>query len=895
MIITLLLRGGMLSCLFLTNFIFAQAPVFNGATPNSTTIPKFEKFEVDIQLTAGYANAYDYDNITVQATITAPGGRVDVVDGFFMQDYTIGANGFASPVGNGSFRVRYAPNEIGAYSYVLSCTNLSGTATMPAQAFQCVSSEAHGFIRKNTTNYLSFDDNTQYIPIGENMGWQSNNVVVNYTNWVTDLANNGGNFIRVWMSSWAFALEWKNGDNGFSGLKRYKQSSAFYLDWLLDYCRQKDVYMMLALNNHGQVSSNVNPEWNNNPYNAVNGGPATNTWDFFTDATAKSLHKNRLRYIIARYGYSKNIQSWELFNELHWTNNFEAHKNEITTWDDEMSTYIKDKDVYKHLVTTSYGGTEITTNSWNLPNIDFTQTHFYVNSPNIETVLAAANQSFLSQYSKPTLNGEFGLGPAGAALSVSDPDGVHIHNAIWGSMFSGGLGSAMTWWWDDYIEPRNLYYHYKPLASVVSLIDFRNGNYRKAAASSQGGGGADAIISPGADWGKPPASDFTIDATGNITPAATSLSKYLYGNQFNTANRNPPTFNVNYPVAGQFKVVTGSQTGTSPKINIYVDGVQLLEQNAAVNATYTVNIPAGIHVIKCDNLGTDWILISNFTFTGVGSPLSIYVLKSDNSFKAAGYALNKNYNWQYLNNNGGTPPPAISGCSITVPAMQNGTYNVKLYSPSTGTILSELSISVTTGSLIIPMPSISWDVAFTAVELASLPIRLVSFTGKKEKHANYLYLHIATAEHVKTVFMERSSNANDFSTLQPISNSWASIAGKHQFIDETPGTGPNFYRLKIVDNDGRISYSGIVKLVNNATSFSVYPNPFNDFIMLQIDQGKYRVQVTDQNGRAVYTHLVNAVNNQAVTIPLNNLPKGVYYVNVFNHAGTIAGYMKIMK
>ncbi|MCZ0212168.1 hypothetical protein OZK63_43170, partial [Streptomyces sp. UMAF16] len=68
------------------------------------------------------------------------------------------------------------------------------------------------------------------------------------------------------------------------------------------------------LNHHGQVSTTVNPEWNNNPYNIANGGPCNNTWDFFSNSTAKNLFKNRMRYIIARYGYSNTIMSWELFN-----------------------------------------------------------------------------------------------------------------------------------------------------------------------------------------------------------------------------------------------------------------------------------------------------------------------------------------------------------------------------------------------------------------------------------------------------------------------------------------------------------------------------------------------------------------------------------------------------
>jgi hypothetical protein len=274
----------------------AQAPVFNSVTPNASSVAKFDKFELVINLTAAYTNPYDYNDIVVKCSFVSPAGNTYVADGFFMQDYTLNTTtGNLSAAGSGSFRVRFAPVETGAWQYTLSCTNTAGTTTQPVQSFQCTTSTDAGFIRKNNSNYLGFDNNAQYIPVGENMCWYNSNAYLNYSNWLTKLSDNKGNFIRLWMPDWAFGLEWKNGSNGFAGLKQYKQTSAYYLDWLLDFSRQKGVYVMLCLNHHGQVSTTTDAEWTNNPYNAANGGPCTNTWDFFTNITAKSLLKNRLR------------------------------------------------------------------------------------------------------------------------------------------------------------------------------------------------------------------------------------------------------------------------------------------------------------------------------------------------------------------------------------------------------------------------------------------------------------------------------------------------------------------------------------------------------------------------------------------------------------------------
>ena len=803
--------------------IHAQAPVFNSVTPNATAIAKYDKFELTIDLSAVYTNPYNYDDISMQCIFTSPGGRKDTVDGFYMENYSLNVStGALTDLGTHNFKVRYSPNEAGTWSYVLSAKNASGTTTKNAAIFQCTASSTHGFIKKNNTNYLNFDDGTQYIPVGENMGWQDNNTVIDYKNWLGKLSSNGGNFIRVWMSDWAFALEWKNGYNGYSGLEKYKQTSAYYLDWLLDKCKQLDVYMMLCLNQHGQVSSNVNPEWNNNPYNTVNGGPCSNTWDFFTNATARSWYKNRQRYIIARYGYSKNIQSWELFNEVDWTDDFINKQQSVTNWHNEMSAYIKSKDVYKHLVTTSYAYDTNDPDTWNLPNIDFTQTHYYVNAPNIETVLSNGVQKYLSAYNKPTLNGEFGLSGDGSNLATLDSNGVYIHNAVWGSALSGAMGSAMTWWWDNYIDPKNLYHHYKPLSSFLSGIKLKQNNYKKTTAIISGGGTSSLIVSPGEGFVKASASDFTIDANANMTPDANNLSTFLFGNTWNTQYRNPPAFHVTYPVNGKFKVITGSSSGTAPTIVIYVDGKQKLNQSAAVNTTSSVNISAGAHDIKVDNLGTDWISVSNYTFTKIAPALESFVLRSSAKNKIAGWLLNKNYNWQFLHDKG-KKPPSVTGASVLIPNIKNGTYTVNFYSCSTGKITNTANVAVNDGTLTIMLPSIKWDIAFT---------------GEQQGNEDILHAEIANNENVKSVLLERSSDGIHFTVLSNLSSSWSSINGAHVYTDAQPLKGNNFYRLNIADNDEEHSVSNVLLLVNGkAPGVYFYPNPFKNYVMLRAKSG----------------------------------------------------------
>ena len=691
----------------------AQAPVITAATPAASTVEQWGKFEISLDVSATWSNPFDYDEIRVACTFTDPDGQQTTVDGFFMQEYQAPdeQTGGLTAIGNGRFKVRFAPGKPGAWKYALSCTNASGTGTFPEQTFEVTapSGANKGFVRGDMTNYFHFDDGGQYIPVGENICWYQNNAYTDFKKWLTQLSDHGGNYFRLWQCQWGLGIEWKNNVSGFGGLRKYKQSSAFYTDWLLDFCAEKGIYVMLCLQHHGQVSSIVNSNWSENPYSQANGGPCANTWDFFTNTAAKNHTKNRLRYIVARWGYSRNILNWELFNEVDWTDQFDAKKGDVAAWHDEMAAWLIDRDPNRHLISTSFAQDFYDPQVWNQPHIDFTQTHYYIETPNLERALASGIRQYLDQFGKPTINGEFGLTTSGTGLSALDPDGIHLHNCLWGSLFAGATGAGATWWWDNYVEPKNLYHHFAPLAAVTQNIPFQAGNLTPAQGYATGVP-ADLVLTPSLGWAALADTSFTIQPGGAVTPAAARLSEFLYGAQWNTQYKRPPVFYFTHPLGGVFRVKTGGQTGQSPKIAVWLDGVKVLEQNAQINQTYEVNVPAGQHILKVDNTGTDWISVSGYTFSGLGSAVDVYVLKSPDQDKMAGWVLNNRYNHAYIGANG-QPAPA-SGALLVVPDVKNGAYNARLYDCLTGNLVSLEPVAVTNGSLELPLPDVLWDIAF---------------------------------------------------------------------------------------------------------------------------------------------------------------------------------------
>lgn len=689
-------------------------PSISQITPFATVVGQYEKFEASVELNAQFDNPYDYDQVHLSAKLTSPSGKERIIDGFYMWDFNInGQNGnLDTDHSEGEFRIRFAPDEIGHWTYQLQLSDSQGTTTSSTQSFQCVESaqsENKGFIRSNQTNYLHFDNGEQYIAIGQNICWQNNNPFLDYQNWLGQLKAQGGNFFRLWHAHWGLGLEWRAGQQQYQGLRRYKESSAAYQDWLFDYCNQNGIYVLLTLQHHGQVSTQVNPNWSESPYNMANGGPCQHTWDFFTNEEAIKHTQNRLKYVMARWGYARSIMAWELFNEVEWTDDFEQHKENIINWHSEMAQYIRANDSYDHLITTSFAHEYNDATMWALPDMDFTQTHYYFNAANLERVLAKGVKKYIEEYGKPTLTGEFGLGNIGSELSDMDPDGIHFHNGLWSPLFSGGLGTGMSWWWDSYIAPNDLYYHMAPIAKMVAEIPFLDKNLQ-ATPSIISGAPGDLSLTPTLGWGGIGTTDITIAPQGEISPTHAALGQYLYGAAWNTQHRSPPTFHFDLPEAGTFSVRTASSTGVGPRIAIYLDGTLVLSEEAQINSTYTVDVPAGAHSLQVDNIGTDWITISNYNFGGLGSALDTYILQSEDHDLATGWVLNNRYNHDYLNREG--LPPVVQGAKLLLPGLNNGSYFVRWFDCLTGQLTDSEIVTATNDTLQLVLPDILWDLAF---------------------------------------------------------------------------------------------------------------------------------------------------------------------------------------
>lgn len=180
---------------------------------------------------------------------------------------------------------------------------------------------------------------------------------------------------------------------------------------------------------------------------------------------------------------------------------------------------------------------------------------------------------------------------------------------------------------------------------------------------------------------------------------------------------------------------------------------------------------------------------------------------------------------------------------------------------------------------------------------ASLPVTMVSFTGKNEDHKNILSWQVASELNLDHYEIERSADGKDF---LPVGNVKAIGSDQYSFTDEDAGAALLYYRIRSVDKDGKFGYSRVIsiKTAYAAWQVTVSPNPVQNGTSLYIRsprQQQASFVITDISGRILYRRnvSVSAGSNQYKIDGMASFSKGIYMVAVI--CGSEKQTLKLIK
>jgi hypothetical protein len=150
---------------------------------------------------------------------------------------------------------------------------------------------------------------------------------------------------------------------------------------------------------------------------------------------------------------------------------------------------------------------------------------------------------------------------------------------------------------------------------------------------------------------------------------------------------------------------------------------------------------------------------------------------------------------------------------------------------------------------------------------ATLPVVLAQFIATKADNGS-VKLSWTTSQEVNAGYydVERSGNQTDWIKIGSVkAKGNSSIATDYSLFDNLPLDGTGYYRLKMVDLDGKFVYSKTVSVSANKNNVPlvIYNNPFTDMIRLKVNVGRSQnltMTVSDMLGK---TYLRQSIQAQA--------------------------------
>lgn len=179
-----------------------------------------------------------------------------------------------------------------------------------------------------------------------------------------------------------------------------------------------------------------------------------------------------------------------------------------------------------------------------------------------------------------------------------------------------------------------------------------------------------------------------------------------------------------------------------------------------------------------------------------------------------------------------------------------------------------------------PCKNYSVSPAIEAYELCPLPIELLSFAAVSDGERNKLTWTTSWEKNNAYFIIERSDDGKTFSQVGRVAgNGTTSNLVSYTFLDNSPLSGTNYYRLKQIDYNGAYSFSKVVSLNHFTPEVAVYPNPNNGACTIKIltPAEAYSLEITDIQGKAIYNAAGNEIPER---IEVSNLTPGFYLVRI---------------
>jgi len=176
-----------------------------------------------------------------------------------------------------------------------------------------------------------------------------------------------------------------------------------------------------------------------------------------------------------------------------------------------------------------------------------------------------------------------------------------------------------------------------------------------------------------------------------------------------------------------------------------------------------------------------------------------------------------------------------------------------------------------------------------------LPVTGLSLDLKLQE--NRVSILWSTLSEINTNYfeIERSTDGRTFKHFATVAAAgYSSIQKQYNAIDQLTESGTYFYRIKVIDKDGKFNYSVVRSVIYKLSAAEIVasPNPFTSTLTLRNANLVKQVDVLDASGRVIMN--VTAFGQSAISLNTNSIPAGVYTLRVWKNDGS-CNFLKVAK
>lgn len=166
-----------------------------------------------------------------------------------------------------------------------------------------------------------------------------------------------------------------------------------------------------------------------------------------------------------------------------------------------------------------------------------------------------------------------------------------------------------------------------------------------------------------------------------------------------------------------------------------------------------------------------------------------------------------------------------------------------------------------------------------------LPVRLQSFTGVAKEGHNLLQWTTTQEANSASFVVERSANGKDFDAIGTVAASGNSSVARAYEYEDKGRPALSFYRLRLVDRDGRTNFSAVIRVqTTNEAGAVLFPTLAASTVQLTMTVAQRTtavLRVIDLSGRVVQEQTKTwEAGTVSTTVDVSRITKGTYFMQV---------------